>query len=310
MRILKFSGASLINGCVMTIGNFDGLHLGHQQMLKNLITAGVDKNLPTAAVIFEPQPLEYFKYKELPARLMTFRQKVEAIKDIGTDIVVCLTFNEMLAKKSANEFIEVVLCEKLKARYIQVGHDFKFGRNRSGDVQTLKALENKFGFETSICKLIEFDGIKISSTRVRTSLKDGNLSTAAQMLGRYYQINGRVMHGAKRGRLIGVPTANIKLKYLPLALCGVYSVEVKIDNQNNLYKGVANVGFRPTVGGTSPQLEVHIFNFSGDLYGKRLVTYFIKKIRKEIKFESFNDLTTQINKDIVTAHQHFGINPE
>ncbi len=308
MRRFVFSDACLDNGCAITIGNFDGLHLGHQTMLSQLKKAAKARDLPTMVVLFEPQPMEYFNKSSSPARLMSFRQKVESIRELGIDAVICLSFNKPLALLSARRFVESILCQKIKARYVLVGQDFKFGHKRQGNTQLLSELSDEFGFETALCELTEQDSEKVSSTRVRHALTQGDLTTAKQLLGRPYQISGRVKHGAKRGRLIGVPTANIQIKHLPLTLRGVFSVEVL--HNNTTYSGVANVGFRPTVSGNTPQLEAHLFDFSGDLYGQRIVVSFIQKIRNEQKFESFEALTTQIKQDIITAQQQLRISHE
>lgn len=307
MRILRLGGQDISNGCVMTIGNFDGLHLGHQAMLEKLKQVGLKKNLATAVVIFEPQPLEYFKPELAPSRLMTFRQKVEVIKHMGIDNIVCLSFNQGLALKSPKEFVDSVLNQKLHAKYVLVGRDFKFGFKRAGDTTLLRALGEEFCFETAVCDDISFDEQRVSSTRIRQALSLDKLEQAAKMLGRPYQITGHISHGAKRGRLIGVPTANIILKHIPLTIRGVFSAEVLIAGSKKIEQGVANIGFRPTVDGKNPQLEVHLFNFSDNLYGQRLNVNFKRKIRNEQKFDSFNDLTDQIKKDLQTAQLHLGL---
>lgn len=301
MRMLTFNEVNLTNGCVVTIGNFDGLHLGHQGMLTQLKQAGQLRQLPTVVIIFEPQPIEYFNKSVAPARLMSFRQKVESIRKAGIDAILCLTFNKALASLSPRAFVESILCKTIKAQYVLVGNDFKFGHKREGDVTLLKNLGDELAFETQSCQLVELDNEKVSSTRIRLALAADDLVLAERLLARPYQLSGRVMHGAKRGRLIGVPTANIRIKHLPLALRGVFSV--KVSHGSMTYLGVANIGFRPTVDGELPQLEVHLFNYKGNLYGQRIVVSFKQKIRNEIKFESFEALTTQINKDIQIAQQ-------
>lgn len=296
-----FNKRSLANGSVLTMGNFDGVHLGHQAMLAELIRVAKLKNLPAVVIIFEPQPIEFFCRDNAPARLMTLRQKIETLKEAGIDGVYCLKFNKTLASLTPRLFIQSILIERLKAHYILVGNDFKFGYNRSGDFKTLQSLESEFNFKTQAFDLVERGNHKVSSTRIRKALSNDDLALAKLMLSRDYQVSGRVIHGAKRGRLIGVPTANIRIKHLPLALSGVFSVQVTIDSQ--VYNAVANIGFRPTVKGVLPQLEVHLFNFTGDLYSKRIRVSFKHKVRNEVKFESFEALTTQIKKDIETAKQ-------
>ncbi len=305
MRWFAFNKACFEKGCAITIGNFDGLHCGHQAMLNELKQQAQLKKLPTVVVLFEPQPIEFFNKAKAPARLMTFRQKVETIKAFGIDAVVCLSFNECLALMAPEQFVATILVKEINAKYILVGEDFNFGHQRQGNMTVLRDLSSKYHYEIAQYSLVSSEREKISSTSVRNALQLGQLALAEKLLGRPYQISGKVIHGAKRGRLIGVPTANIRIKRTPLAMRGVFSVEVYLNNHT--YQGIANLGFRPTVDGTSPQLEVHVFNFSGDLYGQRLEVSFKHKIRNEIKFESFEALTTQIQQDLLTAKQQLRI---
>lgn len=308
MRWLAFNKARFDKGCAITIGNFDGVHLGHQAMLQELKRYAQAKELASVVVLFEPQPIEFFNKTKAPARLMTFRQKAEVLEELGMDAVVCLTFNERLAMMAPEQFVADILVRNIKAKYILVGQDFNFGYQRKGTTDTLKQLSRKYAYEMTEYTLLASQSEKISSTSIRQALSTGQLALAEKLLGRPYQISGRVMHGAKRGRLIGVPTANIRLKHMPLAVRGVFSVEVSLGS--TLYKGVANIGFRPTVDGKAPQLEVHLFDFSGDLYGKRITVLIKHKIRNEKKFESFEALTTQIQQDLITAKQQLRISHE
>ena len=308
MRWLIFSDAVFGRGSAVTIGNFDGVHLGHQAMLLELKQQARLRNLATVVVLFEPQPIEFFKKSQAPARLMSFRQKVEAIRDLGIDAVFCLSFNQCLALMAPEQFVAGILVEQIQTKYILVGQDFNFGHQRQGNAKLLRELASKYAYEMSEYFLVTTKHEKISSTSVRQALKHGHLELAAQLMGRSYQVLGKVMHGAKRGRLIGVPTANIRINHIPLALRGVFSVEAIVNNHT--YYGVANLGFRPTVDGSAPQLEVHLFDFSGDLYGQRMLVAFKQKIRNEKKFESFDALTTQIQQDLITAKQQLGITHE
>jgi len=303
MRILSFSSVTLEEGAVVAIGNFDGVHLGHQAVLARLIELGKQHNLPTAVILFEPQPLEYFKKNKSPPRIMNFRQKSEIIRDLGIDKVICLAFNQTLAELSPQDFCKLILKQKINTKYVLIGKDFCFGRNREGNIETLINLGDILNFKVEVQQTVALASCdKVSSSAIRSELQLANFSLAQKMLGRSYIITGKVMHGAKRGRLINVPTANIRLNHLPLMLRGVYGVEVMFFAQGSRKcPGVANIGFRPTIDGTSPQLEVHLFDMDLDLYGKRLKVIFKFKIRDEIKFDSFELLTNQIKQDIDVA---------
>lgn len=312
MRILSFSKAGKLpsNGSVVTIGNFDGVHLGHQAILQKLKLEAQRLGCSTVVVLFEPQPLEYFKSAEAPPRLMNFRQKVETLKGLGVEYIVCLKFNQKLAGQPPETFVESILYHQLSAKYVLVGDDFRFGHQRQGNIETLKTLASRFKYQLETYNTVESNAEKISSSRVRALLSQSNFRLAQELLGRPFTLCGRVIHGAKQGRLIGVPTANIAIKNLPLILRGVFGVKVYIEAKANhiTHAGVANIGFRPTVDGVKPLLEVHIFNFCDDLYGKKIKVAFEFKIRDEEKFDSFEALTAQIKQDIEVAKEQLLVN--
>ncbi len=291
-------------GCALTIGNFDGVHLGHLEILKNLKKAAQKRNLPSCIMSFEPLPMEYFDPHTAPARLHRIREKWCALQNTDVDYFLCAKFNHNLAKLSANEFIKNILLEKLNVKYLLVGDDFRFGNKRCGDFETLRLAGKKYNFEVHNTDSYCYKNERISSTRIRQALIQNQLKQAEEMLGRAYQICGRIAHGDKRGRTIGFPTANIKLHRHATAIHGVYAVHMTGEN-NFSEKGVANIGKRPTVDGQSLQLEVHLFNFNKEIYGQKVCIEFKQKIRDEKRFDSFDDLKQQIVKDSKIAKDFF-----
>lgn len=286
--------------CVVTIGNFDGVHLGHQALLRRLIEKGQELNLPTMAIIFEPQPNEYFSKHTTP-RLMRFREKIEAFREVGINRVLCLRFDERLATESAEVFVRSVLVEKLRVKYVVVGDDFRFGFKRMGDYPLLKALGDKYHFKTECMSTFEMFGERVSSTRIRKLLEAGDTQLVMKLLGKPFGMKGKIAHGDKRGRIIGCPTANIHLHRKVVPLSGVFAVEMTGIDPSPI-PGVANVGTRPTVAGeTRTLLEVHLLDFDRDIYGKNVEVYFLHKFREEKRFDSFEELKDQIQKDIVDA---------
>lgn len=293
------SGACL-GPTIVSIGNFDGVHIGHQAMLESLKKQGVKLGLPTTVVIFEPQPLEYFKKTSAPIRIMTLREKVLGLKKIGIEQVLILPFNRELASLSPEAFIEKVLIKRLNAQYILVGEDFRFGHHRTGDVSLLKANEERAGYQTAVFDIQCLSGDKVSSTDIRHAIVNEDLGRVKSALGRHYGIIGRVMRGAQRGRQMGIPTANIAIQQRQLPLRGVYVVRVTCPD-GHLYNGVANIGVRPTVDGETPYLEVHIFDFNQCLYQAYIEVTFYEKLRNEQQFSSLDGLIRQINLDIAEA---------
>ena len=309
-------------GCVATIGNFDGVHLGHRTVFQRLLQRGRDLGLPATVITFEPQPLEYFQPDAAPARLTRLREKLAAIEADGIDRVMLLEFGPRLAAMPADAFIDQLLVQGLRVRYLLVGDDFRFGRDRGGDFALLSAAGRQGGFEVENLHTITHGEERISSTRIREALERGDLEQARHLLGRRYAMRGRVGHGDKRGRSIGFPTANIPLHRRVSPLSGVYAVTVRDLTGGRLpamrparwgqrwseaWPGVANVGHRPTVDGQDVRLEVHLFDFDGDLYGAHLEVEFRLKLRPEQRFESFDALKAQIGRDALAAREFLGI---
>ena len=308
MRLIRDMNAGVHNtrGVVATIGNFDGVHLGHQAVLKNLLKKSEALGLPSMLVAFEPSAKEFFLNKKAPARLTNFREKFSLIKSLGIDQFVCFRFNDALASMSAESFVEKILIDYLCVKHLTAGDNLRFGKNRQGDFGLLKRLAQQLNFNVENTESYMVDEERVNSSSVRTFLANGELDAAKQLLGRAYCMSGRVIHGDKKGRTIGFPTANIPIKRIISPVSGVFAVEVTIENGLKQF-GVANIGHRPTVNGTRTQLEVHIFNFSQDIYGKRLTIAFSKKIRDEKKFDSFDALKNQIQLDAEKAKEHFDI---
>jgi riboflavin kinase/FMN adenylyltransferase len=289
------------HGCVATIGNFDGVHLGHQSVFQHLLEKGEALSLPTAVVTFEPQPREFFQGDKAPARLTRLREKLQAIEGTGIDRVVVLEFNSRLAAMSANAFVKELLVDGLGVRFLSVGDDFRFGHNRKGDFGLLKSAGQRYGFEVENMNTYRLDADRVSSTRIRELLMNGDLQGATQCLGRPYRICGRVGHGAKLGRTIGFPTMNVDLHRRVSPLDGVYAVMVAGIEAQPL-PGVANIGVRPMVqGDTRYLLEVYLFDFDRNVYGAHISVEFVHKLRDQAKFESFDALRQQIWRDVDQA---------
>lgn len=291
-------------GCVATIGNFDGVHLGHQAVLGQLAEKAAALNLPAVVITFEPYPQEYFARAGVPPRLTRFREKVQALRRYSIDKVLCLHFNTALASTTAQEFIRTVLVDGLDVRYLVVGDDFRFGKQRQGDFAMLKAAGAEFGFQVVNRHTFSIEGARVSSTRIRAALAEGDLDTAEKLLGRPYRMSGRVARGAQRGRSIGFPTANIYVHRRATPVQGVFAVEMfGLDGEP--LAGVANVGTRPTVNGTAVLLEVHLFDFAQDIYGRYVQVDFIRRLRDEQRFASLDELKKQIHIDAQQARDFF-----
>lgn len=292
------------HGCVATIGNFDGVHLGHQAVLGRLAEKAAELCLPTTVITFEPQPREFFAPQAAPPRLTRFREKVLALRRFSVDRVLCVQFTRRFAAVSAADFIDRVLVKGLGVRYLVVGDDFRFGAGRDGDFAMLVDAGRRHGFEVVNLHTFALGGLRVSSTRIREALAAGDLAAAEQLLGRPYRMLGRVAHGDKRGRSIGFPTANIHMHRMVAPVDGVFAVEM-FGLPGEPIAGVANVGKRPTVDGTRSLLEVHLFDFSGDLYGRHVQVDFLHRLREERRFPSFEDLRRQIVLDSDAARAFF-----
>ncbi|WLG57671.1 bifunctional riboflavin kinase/FAD synthetase [Pseudomonas extremorientalis] len=287
-------------GCVATIGNFDGVHRGHQAILARLRERAVELGVPSCVVFFEPQPREYFTPETAPARLARLRDKLQLLAEEGVDRVLCLAFNQRLQSLSAAEFVDRILVDGLGVQHLEVGDDFRFGCDRVGDFDFLQQAGVNQGFTVEAAQTVELDGLRVSSTQVRNALAAADFALAERLLGRPFRIAGRVLHGQKLARQLGTPTANVQLKRRRVPLTGVYLVSVDIEGQS--WPGVANIGVRPTVAGDGKaHLEVHLLDFAGDLYDRRLTVVFHQKLREEQRFASLEALKTAINADVAAA---------
>ena len=292
-------------GSVVTIGSFDGVHLGHQAILKQVCEQSRKLNLPSTVMIFEPQPHEFFAAEKAPARLMRLKEKVLALFNEGINRVCCLPFNHKLSQQPADEFIQQILVRGLGTRYLVVGDDFRFGVGRAGSYSDLQQAGADYGFTVTDTESLMVDEQRVSSTRIRQLLEDNEFAQAAELLGKPYTISGRVVKGNQLGRELGAPTANVHLHRYRSPLSGVFAVFVRLSG-GHLVEGVANVGVRPTLGGLKkPLLEVHLFNHDSDLYHQNIVVEFKAKLREEQRFETLERLKEQIQLDIQQAQQFF-----
>jgi len=287
--------------CALTIGNFDGVHLGHQRMLSRLRHEAAVRGLPSALLTFEPHPREFFARGTPPARLSVLRDKLLFLAEREqVDYVFIYRFNHAFSRMAAGQFIDQILQQELQTRYLLIGDDFQFGADRKGD---FALLQQHAGFVTEAMPSVLVAGERASSTLVRDRLAAGDLDSAARLLGRPYQISGKVMHGQKLGRTIGFPTANVHLPHRRPALEGIFVVEV--DTPAGRLGGVASLGRNPTVTDTQNyKLEVHLFDFHGDLYGQRISVHFLKKLRDEARYDDLNELMAQIERDAASARTY------
>ena len=293
-------------GCVATIGNFDGVHLGHQAVLSQLALKGDMLGLPATVITFEPQPTEFFLPEKAPPRLSRFREKVEALRSYSIEQLCVLRFNKVLAEMSANDFIQKLLVEGLNVRYLVVGDDFKFGKDRKGDFALLKKMGEEHDFQVVNMHTFAIAETRVSSTRIRQALTAGDLMLAQTLLGHPYKMSGRVAHGDKRGRTLGYPTANIHLHRGKVPLTGVYAIRL-YGLEDEPIEGIANVGVRPTIGEGKTLLEVHLFDFNKDIYGENVQVYFLHKVREEKKFDGLPALVAQIERDCQSAKHYFDV---
>lgn len=293
-------------GCVLTIGAFDGIHVGHQEMIRVLRDRARTHGLPATLLSFEPTPREFFARVAgkgpPPARLTRFREKFEALERFGVDRFVCLRFDERVRCLSHGEFVGEVLVKALGVRHIVVGHDFRFGRNNQGDVACLRALGASGGFEVTEVPAFVVEGERVSSSLIRSALGAGDLARAAKLLGRPYRMTGKVLHGEKLGRKLGFPTANLRLHRRTTPLAGVFAVRVTGGGLVNA-PGVASLGTRPVVNGKELLLEAHVFDFEGDLYRKPLHVDFIAFLREERGFANLDALIAQMQLDAAQARR-------
>lgn len=306
MRLYRTKAADLFEqGSVVAIGNFEGLHIGHQAIITKLVNKSKALGLPSVIVTFEPSPKQYFIGKAPVLRLMTLAEKLKGLRSQNIDTVICLRFNHVFSKMSHEAFVQDFLLGQLKTKHLIVGDDFRFGANRSGDVSYLRAQGKAHDFGVESLPEIALDGVRVSSTSVRNFLTEGNVSKLERILGRPFSIVGAVRRGDQRGRLLGFPTANLNPPNHFLPKNGVYYV--RIQGLDKTYHGVTNLGVRPTVDGTKLVCETHIFDFSKDIYGKKIKIEFIKRIREEKRFDSLDALRFQIDEDIELAKTYIGL---
>ncbi len=296
-------------GCVATIGNFDGAHLGHQAVFRHLLREGERRALPATVISFEPHPLEFFSPQAAPARLTRLREKLSVLESAGIQRVMLLEFNARLAAMSAEAFIQQILIGGLGIEYLLVGDDFRFGQGRAGDITLLQEAGQRHGFEVDSMDTVAVEHERISSTRIREALAHGDLELTRRCLGRPYRICGRVVYGDRRGHSIGFPTANIGLHRKASPLHGVFAVQAHGLGEQPV-PGVANIGNQPTVDGDRRYLlEVHLFDFSQNIYGRHLEIEFHKRLRDEKRFDSFEQLRRQIERDARAARKILGVRP-
>ena len=292
---------------IVTIGNYDGIHLGHQRILKKITHLSKQTQLPNILITFEPQPCEYLARKLTPSshfRLMTWREKINMLQSHGIDKVLILRFNNHLASLTPKEFIEKLLVTKLQIKYLVVGADFKFGNKNSGDIDLLFQYSKQYNFQLIPIPIYQSNDYRISSSLIRRLLEQDDLATSRRLLGHNITATARVSHGDKRGRTLSFPTANLFLRHKILPLTGVYAVKIYNITPQPLL-GIANIGFRPTVNSGKRMLEVHIFDFNQNIYGKIIKVEFIHKLRNEQKFATFTLLQQQIAQDIKIAKEYF-----
>jgi riboflavin kinase/FMN adenylyltransferase len=291
-------------GCVATIGNFDGVHLGHQAVIEQLARQATALRLPSTLVLFEPQPIEYFRPDAVPARLMRLREKIETLRSYPVDRVLCVEFSAAFAALSAEEFVQRILIDGLNVRYLVVGDDFRFGAGRRGDFAMLQEAGRRHRFDVAATETVARAGVRVSSTRIRERLALADLDGAKQLLGRPYGMSGRVAHGNKLGREIGIPTANIHVHRRRTPVAGIFVVETFGLGPLPL-PGAASVGTRPTVDGTRTLLEVHLLDFNRDIYGAHVTVNFLRKLRDEQRFASLEELRAWIERDVAETRAFF-----
>jgi riboflavin kinase/FMN adenylyltransferase len=292
-------------GCVATIGNFDGVHLGHRKVIERLASEGQRLGLPVCVVLFEPQPREFFTPDQAPPRLMRLRDKIDRLSELPVDHVLILRFNRALSEMTPEAFIEEILIQSLKVRFLVIGDDFRFGKKRAGDYPLLVKTGQERGFEVADTRTVLAGGERISSTLIREALLQGDLDRARALLGKPYEVCGRIIHGQKRGRTLGFPTANLLMQRKNTPVKGVFAVTMRGLGPTPI-PGVANVGSRPTVTGDPTMLlETHLLDYSGDLYGRRVEVEFHARLRDERRFDGIAELKAQIEMDIQAARDFF-----
>jgi len=288
-------------GGVITIGNFDGVHLGHREIFRKIVEEAERRNTKSAVITFDPHPQKVMHPEKRPFFLLTpLNEKLDLISSCGVDAVILITFSAEFARVTAEEFVEDILWGKLRLSKLFVGYDYVFGKGRSGNAQCLKAYGKRFGFQVEEIGAVKRSGMISSSTNIRLSILDGNVKLASEMLGKPYNVSGTVVKGYKRGTDIGYPTANIQSeKVIPAT--GVYAILAELEGIR--HQGVINIGSNPTFGNKEISAEVHLLDFKGDIYGKTITILFIDRLRDEIQFKGPEELARQIKKDIEQARK-------
>lgn len=304
MLVLRVISAQARTPVALTIGNFDGIHRGHQAMLKRLSSAARSLGIASCVMTFEPHPREFFAPDQAPTRLTSLREKLELLACLGVDRVQVVRFSYDFARVSAEDFISRILHRSLAVRWLLVGDDFRFGARRAGDFRMLQEAAPKYGFEVEAMPSVSVDGMRVSSTAIREALAAGNLALASRLLGRPYSISGRVIAGNKLGKKLGFPTANIQMKHNRPPLTGIFAVQVEGLPAGPL-PGVASLGVRPTIlEGGKPTLEVHLFDFDQDIYRRHLRVVFLHKLRDEEKYPDLGTLARRIAQDVEEAKEY------
>ncbi len=289
----------------ITIGNFDGIHLGHQKLLQDIKDNATTNNISSAVILFEPQTNEFFTNYATP-RLLKLRDKLRILQQYEIDYVICLKFTTQLAHTTAEDFINDTLIKQLHMQYLCIGNDFQFGANKISSQEILFKICNLHNIKVTKLPDLLINATRVSSTMIREYLNNGQISLAEQMLGRPYAVSGRVLHGQQLGRTINVRTANLRLfKHNNIALRGVFAVKVKLVDSQQEFFGVANIGVRPTVDGVNALLEAHLLNFNQDIYGKIIIVTILHKIRNEVKFANIEQLKNQLQQDIKNTQDFF-----
>ncbi len=307
MELIRHVDASTCSarGCVLTIGNFDGLHLGHQTIYRQVCAIARARDLETVIMTFEPHSIEYFSPHTIPYRINSIREKILLFSELDIDRLVCMRFNHKFAALTAEEFIKKILLNGLNVKVVVVGDDFRFGKNRAGNFQTLQQMGQGLGFEVFATETYSIDNERVSSSRIRDALKKGKLGLAEKLLGRPYFLIGRVMHGDKRGRELGFPTANISMRNHKPPLLGIFAVRVH-DLLSEAMPAIAYLGTRPTFNGARLFLEVFIFTDPGDIYGRRIKVEFVSHLRFDRAFPTVAELVGQMHVDVAQAKAILG----
>jgi riboflavin kinase/FMN adenylyltransferase len=286
---------------VLTLGNFDGVHLGHQAIFKRVVDRAREIQGTSVAFTFEPHPLKVLAPERSPRLLNTFHGKMKLIESLGIQVVICADFTREFAEQNPEEFANRVLVEGIGVKEVYVGYDYAFGRGREGSIDSLQRMGQAFGFKVGVVEAVQVDGAVVSSSRVRDLIAIGSVDEVVRYLGRYYSIEGNVIHGESRGHTLGFPTANIQTANELVPSHGVYAVRTLVGGR--MIEGVASLGVRPTFGAGPQSIEVFLFDYDGDLYGKHLEVAFIKRLRGEEKFEDADALVNQIRKDVELARE-------